>query len=396
MKIFTNLKRVVVKGLSHFYKRDKKLWIFGEWFGKRCCDNSLYLANFVVENYSDITAVWIAEKDADLSLLDKRVKVIEKNTEESIKLCKKAGVVIMNQGWTDLNDEYINYFGGAVTINLWHGVPWKKIFMDSFKFKNKFKKFVAKTLNKILEPKYYLALSDEFGEILEKSVPTKKKNVILAGYPRNSLFYKNDIVKEKKEKIIHIVNEKFNKNFKDIKIITYMPTFRDKTRETFSFNNIINNTELLEILKLNKAIVIEKAHFVNRENEIFENKKDYVFNINDISAQELLAASDMLITDYSSCFFDYLVLDRPIVHYLYDYDYYVNDDRGVYYKKEDVVCGDVAFDEKQLINVIANNLKNPLNNKELRKLRRERFLQYESENACQQICDFIFKKIRVK
>ena len=53
-----------------------------------------------------------------------------------------------------------------------------------------------------------------------------------------------------------------------------------------------------------------------------------------------LAAADMLITDYSSCFFDYLITNRPIIHYLYDYDYYVKEDRGVYYDVMDVVAGD--------------------------------------------------------
>ena len=51
-----------------------------------------------------------------------------------------------------------------------------------------------------------------------------------------------------------------------------------------------------------------------------------------------MAASDILVTDYSSCFFDFLILDRPIIHFLYDYDYYKEKDRGLYYEKEGVIC----------------------------------------------------------
>ena len=93
----------------------------------------------------------------------------------------------------------------------------------------------------------------------------------------------------------------------------------------------------------------------------------------------MLAAADVLITDYSSCFFDYLILDRPIIHYLYDYEYYVNSDRGVYYDLMDVVAGDTPKTIQELLTSIAENLKNPKLNHDLRNKRKGEFITYESE-----------------
>lgn len=407
MKILYKVKKIIagcakrikiiwIKFISKFYKKDKNLWVFGEWFGKRCCDNCLYLANYVAEKYPSINLVWIAKEEADLSLLNKNIKVVLMDSSEAKKVLKRASVAVMNQNINDFSENNISYFGKTITINLWHGIPWKKIFYDYIKFDNWFKKLGSKLQNDLLKAKYFLALSDDFKDILERSVPLKEKNIILSGYPRNSIFYDKEIVSSMKDKVIKIINQDFNKNFTDIKVITYMPTFRDKTSETFSFNSVENNDKLNEILKEHNAIIVQKAHFVNINSKDFDSGNGRIFNLNNISAQELLAASDILITDYSSCFFDYLILDRPIIHYLYDYDYYVNDDRGVYYKKEDVVSGDVAQNVDELINYIDINLKSSSNNKELRSLRRQKFLKYESSDSCQELCDFIFSKLKIK
>ena len=104
----------------------------------------------------------------------------------------------------------------------------------------------------------------------------------------------------------------------------------------------------------------------------------------------------MLITDYSSCFFDYLILDRPIIHYLYDYNYYANDDRGLYFDKSEVICGQVIESPDDLYDAIVENINNPLLYQELRRERLNTFMEYESPDSCEiirkRICELIDKK----
>ena len=68
--------------------------------------------------------------------------------------------------------------------------------------------------------------------------------------------------------------------------------------------------------------------------------------------QELMFNSDVLITDYSSCYIDYLLLNRPIVFYSYDLEDYLKNDREMYYDYEDVAPGDVCTDFNQLFKAL--------------------------------------------
>ena len=67
----------------------------------------------------------------------------------------------------------------------------------------------------------------------------------------------------------------------------------------------------------------------------------------------LFRHSDVLITDYSSIFFDYLLLDRPIIHFAADLDSYRFRDRGFSYRFEDVRCGPVCSNLSSLMGQLA-------------------------------------------
>ena len=102
-------------------QRDAKIWVFGEWFGKRAGDNSAYLANYIAESHPEIKAYWLCAPGCDTGMLDKRIKVLDYSTEESKEISRKAGVAVMGEGIADLNPDTINYVGNAVKLNVWHG-----------------------------------------------------------------------------------------------------------------------------------------------------------------------------------------------------------------------------------------------------------------------------------
>ena len=383
--------KLMISVRSRFGKRDYKTWLFGEWFGNRCCDNSLYFANYIAENHPGIKLYWAANSGVDTSLLDKRVKVIDRNDESSINIYKKAGVIIMNQGIGDFTDVAADYFSGAITVNLWHGVPWKKILIDSIDKSKLTEYFIIKGGFLLTRAKYFLSLSDEFTKVLKTSGGLRTRNIIRAGYPRNSLFYDDLKVSQAREKIIELIAEKGGPQSDINKIIVYMPTFRDSGAETFSFNSM--NSDFRDYLEENGIVLVEKKHYEDQTASDGE-KSDRILNIPDCNAPELLAAADMLITDYSSCFFDYLVLDRPVIHYIYDYEYYSKDDRGLYYSKEDVLCGDAPETVDDLVMYIKENLDDPDKNKMLRDKVRNRFLKYEDSKSCERIYRFIVRKIK--
>ena len=90
-----------------FQRRDNNIWVFGEWFGNRCCDNCLYFANYLSRNHPELHLYWISSKDADLSLLNKNVVRVEKDASSAVSILKKAGVVIYVQGMSDITNTSI-------------------------------------------------------------------------------------------------------------------------------------------------------------------------------------------------------------------------------------------------------------------------------------------------
>ncbi|GIN69645.1 hypothetical protein J14TS2_01200 [Bacillus sp. J14TS2] len=80
----------------------------------------------------------------------------------------------------------------------------------------------------------------------------------------------------------------------------------------------------------------------------------FAYQVKDaFSIQELLALSDLLITDYSTVFFDYSLLGRPMIFYPYDLEEYIRS-RDFYYSYEDMIPGPMAADTETLIQLIQN------------------------------------------
>lgn len=394
--ISRNVRWLYEKLVGHFYKRDPQLWVFGEWMGNRCCDNCLSMANYMAVRHPEVNIVWLSKKEADLSLLDSRVCRVVMDTKEARNILKCAGVAIMNQGFEDFGQNMSFLCDGALTVQLWHGVPWKRIGMDMYKHVGLLRKLYCSYVQRISRADMHLALSDSFADIMESAFYAKRDGIILAGYPRNASFYDPDYICRTRNKVLKLLNrERLISD--DLKIITYMPTFRDKTAQVFSFEEMASNSRLKQILEEYNAVIVQKAHFVSYERNRSANEvsTDRILSMNEISAQELLAATDLLVTDYSSCFFDYLVLDRPIIHYIYDYQYYVSEDRGVYYKVEEVMCGDTPENVDQLLDALEINLRDPTLNEELRKVRTAEYLTYESTGSCEKIYQKIQSRLKL-
>lgn len=368
---------------SRHFVRDPKTWVFGEWFGKRAGDNSTYLANDLAENHPELELYWLSAPQCDTSALDKRIHVLDYGSGDAIAVSKRAAVAVMGEGIGDLNPEIINYFGNAVKVNLWHGMMWKKVGKDAEK--NRANPIVEAMREQMFHYDLFIATSEEYADHIRTGFGMKDEELIRAGQPRNSLFFQPEKTEECRKKLTERLK------IPEGRFFCYLPTFRDAQTKPFSFTEI-RDEGFLNWLKENELYIIQKAHAADKNS--FEPGNGHIIAMSNIPAQELMAASEMLITDYSSCFFDYLLLDRPIVHYLYDYDHFRTKDRGVYYNKEEVTCGTVAETEEELIRAIRENYENPKACHALRKERREKFMTYESPDNCRKITERILEEIK--
>ena len=389
--------REIIKAInSLFVRREKKtinqtnIIVFGEWFGKKCCDNCLSFANYLANEKTPFELYWVMNKECDTSRLDKRIKLIERGSEEAIRVLQRARIIIVNQGIVDVIPDTSYYPCNSVLINFWHGVAWKKIGSDSLK--NRLKALYSRHLYRNDGTDYYLTTSAEFTRRLKTAFAADEKKTIKAGYPRNSLFY--DVASMKRLRDSFITKHALENN---AIFVSYLPTFRDKTESVFDIATILKDKSFSDYLASNEVYLIRKDHFVTEQRDSFHNsiKTGRIIIDESISASETLAISDVLITDYSSCFFDYLVLNRPIIHFLYDYDYYKTSDRGLYYDINDVSCGRCCFSDEELKKEIRYYIENPSSDEDVRKNRKQLFMEYETPKTNEAILSFIQKNLGI-
>ena len=323
--------------LSFLVPRDKKIWLFGSTFGRRFADNPRYLYLYVSQHRDElgIRPIWISHNE-DV------VKMLNAEGYEAYMYHSLKGIWFALRGKLYLYDNYskdINFWqsGGALKINLWHGIPLKKIQHDNVfdKFRHP-KNFLGKIKNfprNISDEKpshYVLTTSENLRYIFSSAFKTE--NILIAGYPRNQVLISDDIKNiyldeenRDRKKIISFLKKKINGGNK--KMIFYMPTFRE--------------SEIL-FLEENNTLFCIKLHPKSKLNEEFRNiQSENIMVINkDADPYVFLKMADVLITDYSSIYFDYLLLDRPIIFFAYDLEEYLNDSREMYFDYDEFTPGE--------------------------------------------------------
>jgi len=181
----------------------------------------------------------------------------------------------------------------------------------------------------------------------------KKETVVENGYPRNEALFTytdEDVLEYKKRLGIPL----------DKKVILYAPTFRDNQHDNklgYVLKLGMDFDSLRE--KFGKdCIVLFRAHYFVANAFDFEKYKGFVINASDYEdINHLYIISDLLITDYSSVFFDYANLKRPIVYYMYDIDDYKNNMRD-FYIDIDTLPGNVVSTQKELEEDVLDKLNN--------------------------------------
>lgn len=339
--------------ISFIVPRNKCIWLFGSTFGNRFADNPKYFYLYMQQNHKEIRTIWITKDKSIASNLMSQ-------GYESYYYLSLKGIYYSMIGKIYFFDNYskdINFYlsGGAIKYNFWHGIPLKKIQMDN-KFdqvrhpKNFWMKLCC-TLRRLTDEKpshYVLTTANYLKPIFESAFDTKK--VEINSYPRNEFIRTNTI----DEVFMPGEKEIFDKikKIKEVKKIAfYMPTFR-KSEDKFS--NIVSLEKLNKFLLDNSIYMIIKLHPKSNLKKRFETYKSE--NIYVIPAEydpyPYLKESDLLITDYSSIYFDYLLLNKPIIFFDYDKVDYLSQSRELYFEYEDYTPGIKASNQKELENAM--------------------------------------------
>lgn len=243
-------------------------------------------------------------------------------------------------------------FGRFNFIQTWHGTPIKKIGIDTegqntslpllSRQNSLFYKFL-KGICFFSRQKFKLitAPSEITAKLFKRAF--ENKNVAVTGYPRNDIFFDHNLS-------IRDFEEELNLKSFD-RVVLYAPTFRDNTQQTSPFTNPLNHYN--NTLKDKNYLLLVKKHPWQKNLTIqkgLSHIKDVSIFVCDI--QELLIHTDILITDFSSCFFDFMLSGKPIIYYSYDFESYIKQCRSLYIDYYKDLPGPFAKDEKELFDLV--------------------------------------------
>lgn len=377
-----------------FYKMNDKV-IFFEAFGGRnytCSPKAIYEKMLTMKEFKDFKFVWAFVDPSKHEVLnDKRLTIVKTNSKDYYKYLSIAKYWIVNS----IIDEGIIKKKNQVYVQCWHGTPLKKLRYDievngavlnTIEEIRKRNDRDAKKFDYFISPSKYC--TEKFISAFNLKALGKENIIIEKGYPRNDFLF------NKTKKDIDSIKKKLGLPL-DKKVIFYLPTFRDNQHTSgvgYTYNLAIDFDSLKKKFSRDYVILFSPHYFIANSIDLSK-YKGFVFNVARYDEiNELYLVSDIIMTDYSSVFFDFANLKRPMLFYMYDFDDYQNNLRD-FYISLDELPGPIAKTQEEL----ENNLKNIdsifKNYKKKYEKFNKKYNYLDDGNASERVIKIIFKEM---
>ena len=341
MKTLFHIICYLIYPFSFLVPRSKNQLAFGSYKGS-FSDNSKYLFIYAAQHLKDKQVCW-------LSVNRRTVQHVRSLGLPAYWVLSPIGV------WKALRAKYwfVNSYtsdimfclsGNAVVFDLWHGVGLKRCEFN-IQSGGLADRYVRRTFKErfyhpeaFRRPSYVLSSTEFQSKMFASAFRIPIERCLEFGYPRNQ------ILQWSKEQVRAFVTqyepketlELIKKTAQFEKVYIYMPTWRDSQRDIFTqqFDMDALNKEMVA----QNALMLLKPHPNTCTNNIIEYSNITLVN-GTTDVYGILPFTDVLITDYSSILYDYLLLpNKEVILFLYDYEEYVRD-RDFYYPFDENVVG---------------------------------------------------------
>lgn len=386
--------------LSGIVPRQQNLVIFGAWRGKRYADNPRYLFEYLADHRPDLQLVWIGDPETtpDLARFP-RARFVATGSRQALLARLRAGSVFVSHGLGDVGRHPISR--GSRRVYLGHGLAIKRMGAPLPSETNPIKR---RARNILLRPRtfdYWLASSETHAnKLLAENQPQliEPVQVCRLGQPRLDHLHPTN------GELIESATLRVRERLKAVhgipisgRLVAYLPTFRDSGQAAFNFSQHDgpSGEDLRRVLTDHNAWVVEKRHQADSGSGSGAGLDRMVDVATDpaIDTQDLLAASDILVSDYSGCFVDYLLLNRPIIHFAYDRDEYTTRDRGLYFDLDDVAAGEIVESVDDLVVALDGQLSkvgDDSTDTRRRKQLADRLLSEEAGSSTRRVAEYFF------
>ena len=333
-----------------FAKADDKLVYFQTFSGRGYSDSPKAMYEYMLSapEYAGYRFVWSFKEPEKYSFLLKngRTEIVKFRSKADNKALRKAKYWIANYRMLD----YQHPRKDQIYVQCWHGTPLKRLGYDIAESDNAMNSIEeirekyrtdAKKFRWLLSPSPFA--TDKFATAWNLRETGQEYKILEAGYPRNDrLINTTPAEREEFRKSLGVEGKK---------VILYAPTWRDNQHtsgEGYTYKTEVDFDKLQRELG-DEYVILFRAHYLVANSFDFAKYKGFVQDVSSYSdINELYIAADILITDYSSVFFDYANLRKPVIFYMYDLEEYANNLRG-FYISLDELPGPIVRDEDALI-----------------------------------------------
>lgn len=389
-KLAGKVIKILYKLTYRFISIDDKLVIFISFHGRGYSDNprAIYEQMKKDERFKDYRFIWFIKNHKKKDIQIDGAEIKEYFSLPYFYYMSKAKYWIINCKMPT----YICKKENQVYLQTWHGTPLKRLAHDiiapedatfyrsgvSFEQMTRSYDIDVERYNYMISPNAFCT------EVFQTSFRINRKRLIETGYPRN------DFITNATEDDIRNLKLKYNLPL-DKKIVLYAPTWRDNSyvASGYTFELEADFHKWKEILGDDYIVVFKPHYLIINKYENDDSLTGFLYSMKaEAEINELYVLSDILITDYSSVFFDYAVLNRPIYFYMYDLEQYKGELRGFYLDIYTELPGKIYEDESNLL----LDIKNQVYDYSHLETFNQRFSAWQTGDCAKKVIDIVFKE----
>lgn len=355
--------------------------LFETFMAKNYSDSPKYIYEYIAQNHPEYECVWAINDGAKIPYGAKTVKRFSFQYAYYLAVSKYLVFNVRPPLWYRKREE-------QVFLETWHGTPLKRLVFDQEEVTSASPKYKQQFYRQRKDWDF-LVSANPFSTKIFRSCFLYEGEMLEYGYPRNDILYwpnKDEIAQQLKEKLGIP---------KDKKTILYAPTWRDDQHYgsgQYKFELALDLKLMKERLQDDYVVLLRTHHYISDHIDV-SGLGDFVINLSsydDIS--EIYLISDICITDYSSVFFDYANLKRPILFYTYDFDKYKNQLRGFYIDMNTEVPGPLLYTSEQVVQAIEDIDEITEEYKERYDQFYDRFCCYDDGHASEHVAEAMLAK----
>lgn len=398
-----NLKDFCCYWKNTLVKKEKDLWVFSGFSKKNYMDNTKYLYEYALEHHPEIRCVWITMNEAVYQKLTEEGKpVVMMQTKKCRKLVSRAAVGFTDHFRMSDYDARSGLNDRLKIVQLWHGVGLKSIgdlkntdvpgveFSDDIlpDAEDTFLQRVWKRIkywryayHRELFEKYFLLVCPGPERVAQIADPWNipHKNCFYSGHPRN----------------IHLHAERAQH---DMVCVLYAPTYRWNVHEERQLvNQIVESGRMIQdcMETLNGELTIRlHPHTWRNYSSVLDalaEEYDRIRIDHEKDIYTTLADYDILISDYSSIAYDFILLDRPAIFFNYDFEKFTKRECKLNYNYDEYSPGMKTSTWEETLAAIREYADNPEKDSQWRCRVRDEFYdmsandEFNSERIIQEI-----------